>query len=193
MENSATTKEATSAGSPNGDIESQERESERNSAIAAKREWIDTAPESPRNWPIWRKWWIICGLLFYTVIIFICETGFVIADAETEFGVDTELAVLAQSIFILGVAIGPMILGPLSSVYGRQPVYTSGIFLFAILQIPSALTPNFGGLIASRFFAGCFAGLPLSNVGASAADLFTTAHTSWAIALFSFCSQVLGK
>lgn len=94
--------------------------------------------------------------------------------------------------FILGVAIGPMFLAPLSEVRGRQPVYTTAIFLFSILQIPSALSPTYAGVIIARFLAGCFAGLPLSNVGASAADLFPTSKTAWPIMLFSFSSQVLG-
>ena len=136
--------------------------------------------------------WIISGLIFYTIIIFISSTGFVTDEAEDQFGVNTELSVLGQSMFILGIAIGPMFLAPLSEVHGRQPVYTTGIFLFAILHIPAALSPTFAGLIISRFLAGCFAGIPLSNVGASAADLFPTSQTSWPIMLFSFCSQVVG-
>lgn len=66
-------------------------------AEAAKRDWIKNAPESPRNWPLWRKWWIIGGLIFYTIIIFICNTGFVTDDAEDNFGVNTELSVMGQS------------------------------------------------------------------------------------------------
>lgn len=85
-----------------------------------------------------------------------------------------------------------MLLAPLSEVHGRQPVYTTGILLFSILQIPAALSPTYAGLIIARFLAGCFAGIPLSNVGASAADLFPTSQTAWPIMLFSFCSQVVG-
>jgi MFS family permease len=92
----------------------------------------------------------------------------------------------------LGIALGPMVLAPLSEVHGRQPVYTTGIFLFSILQIPAALSPSYAGVIVSRLLAGCFAGIPLSNVGASAADLFTTSKTAWPIMMFSFCSQVVG-
>ena len=66
-------------------------------AEAAKRDWIRTAPESPRNWPLWRKWWIIGGLNFYTIIVFICNTGFVTDDATHDFGVNTESSVLGQS------------------------------------------------------------------------------------------------
>ena len=136
--------------------------------------------------------WVIAGLIFYTIIVFICNTGFVTDSAVDQFGVNTELSVMGQSIFILGIAIGPMILAPLSEVHGRQPVYTTGIFLFSILQIPAALSPTYAGVIISRFLAGCFAGIPLSNVGASAADLFPRSQTAWPIMLFSFCSQVVG-
>lgn len=177
-----------------GDIEKQDtaKEGEIEDTQAAKREWIKSAPESPRNWPLWRKWWVIGGLIFYTIVVFISSTGFVTDDATSQFGVNTELSVMGQSMFILGIAIGPMFLAPLSEVYGRQPVYTTGIFLFSILQIPAALSPTYAGLIIARFLAGCFAGIPLSNVGASAADLFSTSHTAWPIMLFSFCSQVVG-
>ena len=76
----------------------KEGEMQTKDAEAAKREWIKTAPESPRNWPLWRKWWIIGGLLFYTVIVFICNTGFVTDSAEDQFKVNTESSVLGQSI-----------------------------------------------------------------------------------------------
>lgn len=71
-------------------------------------------------------------------------------------------------------------------------LYIIGFFLFAILQIPTALSPTYPGLIVTRFITGCVAGIPISNVGASAADLFPTVQTAWPVMLFSFGSQVLG-
>ena len=86
----------------NGDLErlqtTKEGEMLTQDANTKKREWIKAAPESPRNWPLWRKWWIIGGLLFYTTIVFICNTGFVTVEAEDQFGVNTESAVMGQSI-----------------------------------------------------------------------------------------------
>ena len=85
----------------NDDLErlqtTKEGEMQTQNAAAARREWIKTAPESPRNWPLRRKWWIIAGLNFYTIIVFICNTGFVTDDAENSFGVNTESSVLGQS------------------------------------------------------------------------------------------------
>jgi hypothetical protein len=73
-----------------GDLQAQDTQ-------AAKKHWIRTAPESPRNWPYWKKWWIIAGLNFYTVVVFVCNTGFVTDDATDHFGVNEESSVCGQS------------------------------------------------------------------------------------------------
>jgi hypothetical protein len=48
-----------------GDLEkletTQEGEISTQNADAAKREWIRTAPQSPRNWPLWRKCKLLCS------------------------------------------------------------------------------------------------------------------------------------
>jgi hypothetical protein len=52
-----------------------------------KKEWIKYSPDSPRNWPAWRKWNIILGLNFFCTIIFIASNGFVTKQAEEQYGV----------------------------------------------------------------------------------------------------------
>ena len=76
----------------------KEGEIQTQSPEAAKRHWIKTAPESPRNWPLWRKLSIVAGLNWYTFIVFICNTGFVTDQAEDHFGVNSESSVMGQSI-----------------------------------------------------------------------------------------------
>ena len=48
-----------------GDLEkletTQEGEISTQNADATKREWIRTAPQSPRNWPLWRKCKFLCS------------------------------------------------------------------------------------------------------------------------------------
>ena len=75
----------------------KEGEMQTHDAEAAKREWIKRSPESPRNWPLLLKWWLIAGLNFYTIVTFICNTGFVTDDAENNFGTNKESAVCGQS------------------------------------------------------------------------------------------------
>lgn len=75
-------------------------------ATTAKKQWIGTSSESPRNWPLWRKWWVISGLLFYCTIIFVTAVGYNTDETMMQYGVSEQLSVLGQSMYILGVAIG---------------------------------------------------------------------------------------
>jgi DHA1 family multidrug resistance protein-like MFS transporter len=54
---------------------------------------------------------------------------------------------------------------------GRNPVYIVTLFLFAILQIPTALSNNIGSLLVLRFLTGIFASPALATGGASIGDM----------------------
>ena len=58
--------------------------------------------------------------------------GFVmgLADMQQDLGISHFLASLALSIFALGFALGPLVLAPISEVYGRNPMYLSSTVLF---------------------------------------------------------------
>ncbi len=56
---------------------------------------------------------------------------------------------------------------------GRNPVYIGTLFVFVLFQIPTALSVNFGMLLAFRFVTG-FIGSPiLATGGASLSDVYT--------------------
>ena len=74
--------------------------------------------------------------------------------------------------YLLGFAIGPMLLAPLSEYFGRNPVYIITIVLFAIIQIPTALATNIGGLLVLRFIAGFLGSPALATGGASIGDMY---------------------
>lgn len=82
------------------------------------------------------------------------------------------LSSLAVSIFVLGFATGPLIISPLSEIYGRQIVLNICNSLLAAWQIGCALSPNIGSLIAFRFLAGAGGSACLSIGGGIIADLF---------------------
>lgn len=74
--------------------------------------------------------------------------------------------------YILGFAIGPLMLAPLSEYYGRSPVYFGAWFILVIFQLPLALAPNIGTIIVCRFIAGLGGSAPLTNTGGTISDLF---------------------
>lgn len=66
------------------------------------------------------------------------------------------------SVYVLGQITGPLLLLPLSGMYGRCIVYHISNILFIIFNIGCAVAQSTSALIAFRFLAGCAAGCPLA-------------------------------
>ena len=58
---------------------------------------------------------------------------------------------------VIGIAIGSVILAPISEMYGRRPVYIVSTLLFIVLIIPCGLATSLSEVIIVRFF-GALAG-----------------------------------
>lgn len=54
------------------------------------------------------------------------------------------VSVLSISLFVEGLGLGPLIVGPLSEVYGRNPIYRISYGLFFVFAWPVAFAPNIG-------------------------------------------------
>lgn len=106
-------------------------------------------------------------------------------------------ATIALTLFVLGYGIGPMFLSPLSEIpqFGRTSVYIVSLFLFVVLQVPTALSKNLGALLPLRFLAGFVGSPPLATGGASLADMWAAEDRAVAIGLWGLaavCGPVLG-
>ncbi len=73
-------------------------------------------PENPRNWPTWRKWSIVIVIMFIDLTVSFAASGFSPAAKKfaKDFGVSSEVGTLGLSLCVLGFALGPMTLAPLS-------------------------------------------------------------------------------
>jgi MFS transporter, DHA1 family, multidrug resistance protein len=86
-----------------------------------------------------------------------------------------------------------MLWSPLSEMpyLGRMPIYWLTLFLYVLLQIPTALSTNFGMLMAFRFITG-FVGSPsLATGGATIADMYSPKKRVYGVALwgaFAVCA-----
>lgn len=65
--------------------------------------------------------------------------------AEFKSTSDT-LATFVVSVFVLGFAFGPLVIGPMSEIYGCRPVYNICNVLFVIFTVLSAVASNMGML-----------------------------------------------
>lgn len=85
--------------------------------------------------------------------------------AEADLGGGVAAMQMTISVYILGLAFGQLIYGPLSDRFGRRPVLMVGLVLYTAAGLAAALAPNVHALIAARLFqavGGC-AGLVLAR------------------------------
>ena len=143
-------------------------------------------PADPRNWSAARKWSVILVLLPIDMSVSWAASGFSPASEDFiyEFEVPTSTAILGLSLFVLGQALGPLCLAPLSEYFGRKPVYiwSYGLFLCMLLATAVAETPR--GFLALRLLSGMFGSATLANVGGTIADLWPPDETGPPMALF---------
>lgn len=105
------------------------------------------------------------------------------------------LAALVVSIYVLGFALGPLILAPLSEVYGRWIVYFVCNVLWVVFTLCCAVSTNIAMAIVFRFLAGCFGSSPLALGGGSIADMFDRDQRGLAVAIYSIgpiCGPAIG-
>jgi MFS family permease len=109
-----------------------------------------------------------------------------IEDIISEFHIYSHnISTLAITIYLLGLAVGPMFMSPLSEVYGRQPVLVVANLLFVCFIVGCALSQNVGELMVFRFFSGCAGGTPMTLGGGIIADVARMDRRAIAMALFS--------
>ena len=84
---------------------------------------------------------------------------------------NSELGALVVSIYLLGFAVGPLVIAPLSELYGRMPLYHICNTAFAALTVGCALAPTLNSEIALRFLEGAAGSAPLAIGGGTITDL----------------------
>lgn len=86
---------------------------------------------------------------------------------------------------VFGLAVGSMILAPLSEMYGRRPVYIITMFIFTILYIPCALATSLAEVIVVRFFAAVAGSAMVANSPGSVSDIVTDEYRALAFSIWA--------
>jgi MFS family permease len=103
-----------------------------------------------------------------------------------DFNISSQtVSTLAITLYVLGIAIGPMFISPLSEVYGRLPVYHIANLAFVAFVVGNALSKNIGQFMVFRFISGCAGGTPMALGGGTIADVTLVEKRGISMALFS--------
>lgn len=108
---------------PPSDDEAAQKQRSHEAAALSSLQRIDTGEAAhPIHWSAWKKWLIISVYCALQTFITLTTTSFVSAEflVKEQYGVSSQIVALGQSMFIVGTAVGPAFLGPLSYVLPRS-------------------------------------------------------------------------
>ncbi|KAL4983222.1 major facilitator superfamily domain-containing protein [Aspergillus falconensis] len=145
-------------------------------------------PTNPRNWPNSKRWAHIVIISILALITnmapTMCAPGIRAIEADLNI-TSTVASTLAVTLYVLGIAIGPMFMSPLSEIYGRVPVYHAANIMFVAFILGNALSQSLAQFLIFRFISGCAGGTPMALGGGTIADITTIQARAMAMALFS--------
>ncbi|KAI1814469.1 major facilitator superfamily domain-containing protein [Poronia punctata] len=145
-------------------------------------------PQNPKNWTFGKKWAAAFIVSLFTLISPISSS--LVAPAlesiSEELGITQDFEKnLTLSIFILAYAVGPLVWGPLSELYGRVIILQLVNLIYLFFNLGCGLARTKEQLIAFRFFAGLGGSAPLAIGGGVLADLFTAEERGKALSIYS--------
>ena len=91
----------------------------------------------------------------------------------SDFGVSATQVQFSLTACLIGLAVGQVIVGPISDAQGRRKPLIIGTFLFALVSFFCALAPNIWMLIAGRFLQGLTAAAGVVLSRATVRDVFS--------------------
>ncbi|HEY5855454.1 MAG TPA: multidrug effflux MFS transporter [Aldersonia sp.] len=107
----------------------------------------------------------------------------------SEFSTTASAVQLTLTAFMFGLAVGQLVIGPLSDRVGRRPLMLVGTFVFVLASAACALAPSIELLTLSRLAQGVGGAAGIVLARAVIAD---RAHGAAAAKLFSFMMIVAG-
>ena len=106
-------------------------------------------------------------------------------DIARDFHITNDIQIqMVLSIFVLAFAVGPVVFGPLSELYGRVNVLQCANLLFLTFTIACGFAQSEAQIMAFRFLAGLGGSAPLAIGGGVLGDLFMPEERGKAMALY---------
>ncbi|KAH8668856.1 major facilitator superfamily transporter [Xylariales sp. PMI_506] len=131
-------------------------------------------PANPRFWPKWYRAWTVFAISFATWVVVLYSTSYTASLQGIEEAFDlasTTIATLGVTVYLLGLALGSLIVAPASELWGRRPVYIICMIIFTILVLPAALATSAAEIFIVRFFGALFGAAMVSNSAGTVVDI----------------------
>ena len=100
---------------------------------------------------------------------------------------------LLVSIYVVGLAVGPLLLSPLSELYGRVPVVHVANVVFLTASVLCAVSVDLPMLIVFRLVMGLACCIPMTLGGGFVADLMVPEKRGTALSLWTIGPLLVGS
>lgn len=120
---------------------------------------------------MWYRMWAIATVSFSAWVVVLFSTSYTgaLPGLMEEFNVTKTYATMGMTTYLLGLAVGSLIVAPMSELFGRRIVYLVGLAVWAVFIIPCGVAECLTTILANRF-VGCVA-LNLASSGQYQADM----------------------
>ena len=144
-------------------------------------------PTLPMNWPFALKvrLTVVYGITTFCAQFNSSIMAPAVGQLMTKFNVSHPVAVLPTSLYILGIAFGPILFAPLSEVYGRKIGIITPFFISILFTVATGASTRIDSLIITRFFSGLFAAAPVVSSGGVLADIWHTSVRGISLVLYA--------
>ncbi|KAK7207428.1 benomyl/methotrexate resistance protein [Myxozyma melibiosi] len=136
-------------------------------------------PTNPMNFSQLRKISVIFTVSALTFVVPLASSMFApgVPDLMVEFNfTSTILSSFVVSIYILGFAVGPLVIAPLSEMYGRSIIYKISTVIFTGLTIGCGECHSLAAMFILRFLCGTVGSASLALGSGSVADIIEVEH-----------------
>ncbi|KAI5926313.1 MFS general substrate transporter [Camillea tinctor] len=149
-------------------------------------------PYRPHNWPTHKK---VSTTMLYSLVTMTATWASAAYSPSTDqiaaqFHVDTQVATLGTTLFLLGFGLGPLLWAPLSEVYGRRVAVLTPMFVAVCFSFATATAKDLQTIMITRFWGAIFASAPVTNTGGVLGDLYSPAYRG--IAMVWYALAVVG-
>jgi len=146
--------------------------------------WNERSNSHPKEWSHCKKVWntaIVVFLEFFATLVSNAGTS-AAAHAYINLGVSKTLAIFAfTSVYLLGQALGGIVLPPLTEAFGRKSTFIVSTIVYAVCCVIVAASGSLAGIVAGRFIAGAVSAVPSVVAIGSIEDMWHARHRIWVV------------
>lgn len=110
-------------------------------------------PENPKNWSTWYRGWTMATVAFSAWVVVLYSTSYTssVPGLMIELGASKTVSTAGMATYLFGLAMGSLVMAPLSELYGRRIVYILCLTVWALTIIPCGLATSLATILAVRF------------------------------------------